>query len=1063
MKKKSGFGFRVSGTLYQLSLTWAILLFCGFIVSATGQELKYKFNKGQILQYQYNAKCISDTGAQNENGIRRLNSFLYIFEFHVDSISRSGAFMTLTPRQYSQTGSTQYKNSPPHIVKKSFIEGESDAVATAYYGDLNRTINFHINSDGQLSQFKGVEKIFNDVAALFQSEENVPLKGKINFNWLKLRYSDDYYRILIRQFLPVLPGRKVDAGTKDNDISLSHLNDKLSSGFHWTQIYPDPFTGNIKFSNLLTVTKALQPSLGQKAVLGNKTQTSTIGNSNGLAHWDEDNGFMDTLKFQGTDLPHLLLSWVNEDLHVWHGYAGNIEIFDIKIALANFSRNNWTTLDLEIRDADSMEMELRWPTDMFLFRKADRIKITRNPFRLSLGTKVDQPELVDIYFHRSAKPDGPGQKVINDILDYNQILNPDKIRLYVQPGDSLKVSMSLNGLKDATFEGPHAGENRILSQLFRFSKIDTRYTQLSHNGRVVQIEREDTGLPIRVIPEKILECLQEDEILLKSSRAGMNPKFHDRINFEIQYLKMGFELSALHQNSAASSNKNLKDTLRYYQKFLGREDHRGSMAYLGFIKQYVLANLWNAGINEDFEGKSAYRSTEIFLQGWDRYQALANIVMSNLKNFDQFDYEDNYKSFMDDYEKTAYGQHLSSEHTLTRYFDDASQIAKLDLEPYIGDPVIVVIDYKKSQDFIRTFIREKLYLNRSRARLILYLKDEEKSELLEQMQILTGSAETNLSVLTEGYFLTVRKMTDYLSAISRLNNPKILFFDRYGKFISYFRGQYDELKINNILSWPQLTPTPAKTVSLKVFWYSLTGSFILSILIILALRFRSVRKQSQLILKRKMAQLEADAVRSRMNPHFLFNALSSIQNLINKNQIEEANLFLARFGNLVRTILNQSSMPAIGLNEEIDMIRHYLQLEQLRFPFKFNIQIDPSLDPYAIEVPPLLIQPHVENAVIHGISGMGAEGIIEISFRIEDRHLICQVKDNGPGYHPEIKTANGGLGQGWKLTRQRIQLMKEQFGDDVSVEVQGMAQESERVSDSSGTTVIFRLPLQNAA
>ncbi|TSA36976.1 MAG: hypothetical protein D4R64_06315 [Porphyromonadaceae bacterium] len=90
---------------------------------------------------------------------------------------------------------------------------------------------------------------------------------------------------------------------------------------------------------------------------------------------------------------------------------------------------------------------------------------------------------------------------------------------------------------------------------------------------------------------------------------------------------------------------------------------------------------------------------------------------------------------------------------------------------------------------------------------------------------------------------------------------------------------------------------------------------------------------------------------------------------------------------------------------------------------------------------------------MHGISALGKDGRIDISFRTENHHLICEVKDNGPGYHPDTKTGTSGLGQGWKLTRQRIQLMKEQYGDDVSVEVRDS-------KDSSGTTVIFSLPMQ---
>jgi LytS/YehU family sensor histidine kinase len=111
-------------------------------------------------------------------------------------------------------------------------------------------------------------------------------------------------------------------------------------------------------------------------------------------------------------------------------------------------------------------------------------------------------------------------------------------------------------------------------------------------------------------------------------------------------------------------------------------------------------------------------------------------------------------------------------------------------------------------------------------------------------------------------------------------------------------------------------------------------------------------------------------------------------------------------------------------------------------------------------VPPLLIQPHVENAVMHGISALGTKGMIRINFRKEENQLICEVTDNGPGYHPDENRGTNGLGQGWKLTRQRILLLKEQLGQEISAEVRNLAATDGAGEDSSGTTVIFRLPIQ---
>ena len=387
-----------------------------------------------------------------------------------------------------------------------------------------------------------------------------------------------------------------------------------------------------------------------------------------------------------------------------------------------------------------------------------------------------------------------------------------------------------------------------------------------------------------------------------------------------------------------------------------------------------------------------------------------------------------------------------------RFIDDPNLPAKLNLDEFSGHPVIVSFDYEYTRSFYPIFCKQIKNIGHSDFRIAQYINKKAREKVQHELDGFKAGSE-----------ICLRDITDSIAKLNESLKSRLLLFDRDGKFVCSLKGSLiSELQLKTILSWPSLEPPVVKKVDLAVFWYSLGGAFILAIVIILVIRIRSKRKEARMNLKRKIAQLEVDAVRSRMNPHFLFNALGSIQNLVNKGKNQEASQYLARFGDLVRTILTQSSKPVIGLNEEIDMIRNYLLLEQLGFPFEFNIDVDPALDPATIEIPPLLIQPHVENAVIHGISSLGATGKIQINFREADQHLICEVIDNGPGYHPGSNPEKEGLGQGWKLTRQRIQLMKEQYGEDVSVEVTNGSSNIDGLSGNSETKVTFRLPLQNS-
>ena len=176
----------------------------------------------------------------------------------------------------------------------------------------------------------------------------------------------------------------------------------------------------------------------------------------------------------------------------------------------------------------------------------------------------------------------------------------------------------------------------------------------------------------------------------------------------------------------------------------------------------------------------------------------------------------------------------------------------------------------------------------------------------------------------------------------------------------------------------------------------------------------------------KMKDLELAALRAQMNPHFIFNSLGSVQQYIAQNKPEEANRYLSRFAKLIRLALHSSVEGKHSLSDEINMLDHYLALEQMRFKGRFNYTItsDPDMDQDAISIPPMLVQPFVENAVLHGVKHKESEGRIEVNFSIQDDTLEVSVKDNGKG----MKTQNNGEAKehksvGTSLTNKRLALL----------------------------------------
>jgi hypothetical protein len=214
-----------------------------------------------------------------------------------------------------------------------------------------------------------------------------------------------------------------------------------------------------------------------------------------------------------------------------------------------------------------------------------------------------------------------------------------------------------------------------------------------------------------------------------------------------------------------------------------------------------------------------------------------------------------------------------------------------------------------------------------------------------------------------------------------------------------------------------------KTAMIKTAGWSF-GSILFTFLIGLWIyRIRIRRIKTQEAAKRRIKELEIKAIRSQMNPHFIFNALNSIQSLINGNQFKEANIYLSKFAVLLRGVLNNSEKSRISLSDELQAVELYCQLEQLRFEFKFEISIDPEVDCDLIEIPGMIIQPLAENAVVHGLSGKGDQGRLTIQVKRQNGNLCVCVSDNGVGLQSQKIDELSQKGFGLKLVEERINIL----------------------------------------
>jgi sensor histidine kinase YesM len=175
-------------------------------------------------------------------------------------------------------------------------------------------------------------------------------------------------------------------------------------------------------------------------------------------------------------------------------------------------------------------------------------------------------------------------------------------------------------------------------------------------------------------------------------------------------------------------------------------------------------------------------------------------------------------------------------------------------------------------------------------------------------------------------------------------------------------------------------------------------------------------------------ELRMQALRSQMNPHFLFNSLNAIQECIITNQTDAAVSYLAKFSKLMRVILTNSEKKEIPLSSELETLRLYLDIEGLRFSqsFHYEINLKTNIIPDLINIPPMLIQPYVENAIWHGLLNKQGEGILKIDLSNDDDYLQIIVEDNGLGRSEESKKSLNSNpkheSKGTKLTQERLEL-----------------------------------------
>jgi ligand-binding sensor domain-containing protein len=237
----------------------------------------------------------------------------------------------------------------------------------------------------------------------------------------------------------------------------------------------------------------------------------------------------------------------------------------------------------------------------------------------------------------------------------------------------------------------------------------------------------------------------------------------------------------------------------------------------------------------------------------------------------------------------------------------------------------------------------------------------------------------------------------------------------------------------------------------KTWWFVLGSIVSLSIIgfILYKRRIHSIKTQerAKAEVQKRLAETKMEALQSQMNPHFIFNAMNSIQNYIIDNNTDDALMYMGEFSKLIRQTLNNSSQQRITLTDEINYIQSYIKLENMRFKnkIKFELVLEDDLDLFETEIPPMLLQPFIENVFVHAFDSNSKDPTLTLSLKQTGNYLYCKIKDNGKGMLTEnLNKLN--TSKGIKLAKERIILFQQDANNAVNI-----------FSSPTGTSVILRL------
>ncbi|MDD3627542.1 MAG: histidine kinase [bacterium] len=704
--------------------------------------------------------------------------------------------------------------------------------------------------------------------------------------------------------------------------------------------------------------------------------------------------------------------------------------------------NGLITNYLEIRkDSITSNIE-RLMNDYFWTVREKQIKLLRSgkipPGKLVISGKIENPLSEKVHIQFLDEPFGVTMKKITVMLDNEGKFNtkidyshngfvfienennnkhnpPGTFLFYASPGDTIHFEAIGNALPwNVNFSGTRVAEARLLYRLQSEIRIsDNKSIFLRRTNKILDDEfwysgfgHDEDGFIPR-LTEKILDALQEGENILEEYKDKLDNKTFSFISNELKCYFYASILNSIQREIVAYGRwlTDKKSTLDDYTRIKDKVNkiqihdiYNDYGLYSRKLVSYYLDYYFNLISNNDFRRIISYGVVR-YPFDLNQYIQFARMVLSG----SQF-YREVAGTISETFEQS---QVLPGDQV--KWYHE--QIAAENLDLIIrrcNDPEIV----EKARDILRQYrvilkenqIPSLILYNRDSIRVtfdrlikngpsVIYFSSNWIGNRYELDELAEKYPEIKFAMITDGSnFREWKEYNDraepmiehYLLKTDTttikdifLKSKIFLIFNKKGELINYSQSvdEATRLALNSLDRKKELNTTQLKTIIV------ILGLFLFLIFTFLILWKWRVRKRFQKEeQKRRLRELELTAIRSQMNPHFLFNCLNSVQNLVQKNMNREAHLYLSDFAGLIRKVLQNSEKEEVALAEEIEMVKQYLNLEQLRFGFDYNISVEKDIDTNNTMVPSMILQPFAENAAIHGLQTK--EGIRELKIEV---------------------------------------------------------------------------------